>query len=289
MKLYTFLCLWSIVFIATIKSNSVQSDLILLDQIEVVLFGQEDVQIITKSDLDRPSLGGGYKTVDDLIFEQAIVLDAKDHKIPNDEDAVDAGIAHMQREHNLTSEDLEAIFNASGYTLEEGREQFQIMQMINSMLDVKVRSNLIVPRKDVEAYYNANPEVVEATYTIERIFIPLSTKVPQKKQKLIIEHRIKNGHEIPGALYSDAFTIHHSDIAKAKQFIYTMEIGDYSSPEIMSDGFEVFHLIDKTPEYIKTLDERYRSIVDTLLRPKYEELMNQYKEQLMKKISIVRF
>src|SRR5690606_30289248 len=152
-----------------LKQDGEKSGLILLDQIEVVVYGQEDVEIVTKSDIDRPALGGGYRTEDEIIFERSVLLDAKKHKIPNDEEAVDAGIEQMKREHDLSDEDLEAIFKASDYTLQEGRQQFQTMQMINTMLDVKVRSNLIVPRRDVEAYYNQHPEVVEATYTLERL------------------------------------------------------------------------------------------------------------------------
>src|SRR5690606_21675130 len=177
MKKYTLLSVFFIFTVVTsdiicdvvVEDISDKSSLILLDQIEMVIFGQEDVEIVTKSDIDRPALGGGYRTEDEIIFERSVLLDAKKHKIPNDEEAVDAGIEQMKREHDLSDEDLEAIFKASDYTLQEGRQQFQTMQMINTMLDVKVRSNLIVPRRDVEAYYNQHPEVVEATYTLERL------------------------------------------------------------------------------------------------------------------------
>ena len=46
------------------------SNLVLLDQIEVVIYGQEDVEIITKSDIDRPSLGGGFRTKEEIVFEK---------------------------------------------------------------------------------------------------------------------------------------------------------------------------------------------------------------------------
>src|SRR5947207_7005352 len=123
MKKYriTYFLLVATIIIFDLKSD-VQPFLLLLDQIEVVVFGKEDVEIITKSDIDRPALGGGYRSQDDIIFERSVLLDAKQHKIPNDEETVDAGIEQMMREHNLSQDDLEAIFNASGYTLQEGRE-----------------------------------------------------------------------------------------------------------------------------------------------------------------------
>ena len=51
--------------------------------------------------------------------------------------------------------------------------------------------------------------------------------------------------------------------------------------------FELLRLIEKAPEHNKTLDERYRDIVDILRRPKYEELMQKYRDQLMKQVSII--
>src|SRR5579862_1030758 len=99
------------------------SNFVLIDQIEVVVYGQEDVEIITKSDIDRPSLGGGFRTKDEIVFEREVLLDAKKHHIPQDEEAVDAYLAQIQREHNLSQAELEDIFTNSGYTLEEGREQ----------------------------------------------------------------------------------------------------------------------------------------------------------------------
>src|ERR1700733_10802261 len=111
------------------------TNLVLIDQIEVVVFGQEDVEIITKSDVDRPSLGGGFRTKDEIVFEREVLLDAKKHKIPQDDEAVEAYLAQIQREHNLSEKELEQIFTASGYTVAEGRQQLQMMQTVNTMLD----------------------------------------------------------------------------------------------------------------------------------------------------------
>ena len=66
-----------------------------------------------------------------------------------------------------------------------------------------------------------------------------------------------------------------------------MEPGDISMPEEVSSGFEMFRLVSKTPEYRKTLEESYRDIVDILRRPKYEELLEKYREQLLKNVSII--
>lgn len=265
------------------------TNFVLLDQIEVVVFGQEDVEIITKSDTDRPSIGGGFRTKEDMVFEKKVFLDAKKHKIPQDEEAVDAYLAQIQRDYNLSQKELEQIFTASGYTIEEGRQQLQIMQTVNTMLDVKIRSNLIIPRKDVERYYEEHPEVIEATYTLERMFVPQSNRISSEKQYKHLVRFAKTGRGAVDAAWGEPFTINHSDIAESKQFIYTMNVGEVSMPEPVQGGFELFRLVEKTEQTVKSLEESYREIVDILRRPKYEELMENYRQFLLKQSSVIYF
>ena len=267
----------------------IRAELFLIDQIEVVISDVEGVEIITKSDIEKPSLAGGFRPKDELVFERLIVIDAKKHKIPQDEEAVDAYLAQIQREHNLSNEELENIFTSAGYTIQEGRQQLQIMQTVNTMLDVKIRSNLIVPQKDVEAYYNEHPEVIEATYTLERAYVPFSKKISKKQQYTILKRYINNEIKVKGVTWSEPFTVNHSEISETKNFIYTLPVGQISSPQKISGGFEMFKLVAKTPEYKRTLDESYREIVDILRRPKYEELMRNYRDALFEKASIVYF
>jgi hypothetical protein len=289
MRNVVFLCVVSFSIVANNNNDVDMTNLVLLDQIEVVVFGQEDVEIITKSDIDRPSLGGGFRTKDEIVFEREVLLDAKKHKIPQDDEAVEAYLAQIQREHNLSEKELEHIFTSSGYTIAEGRQQLQMMQTVNTMLDVKIRSNLIVPRRDVEQYYNEHPTVIEATYTIERMFVPQSKRISSEAQYDKLVKFTKTGKGLSGIEWSDAFTINHSDIAASKQFIYTMNVGEISLPHAVEGGFELFRLVEKIEEQIKSFEESYREIVDILRRPKYEELMENYRTFLLKHSSVVYF
>lgn len=265
------------------------TDAYLLDTIEAVVLGQEGTEIITKSDIDRPSLGGGIRTRDDIIFERLVYLDAQKHKIFSDEDAVDAYLSAIQREHNMTRDELVGIFTAAGYTFEEGRQQLQMMQSVNSMLDFKIRSNLIVPRKDVEAYYQEHPEFIEASYDLQRAFVPFSTVQSKEEQRATLEQFAKTGRGVGGIEWSQPFTINHSDIAEDKQFIYTMRPREISMPQEISGGFELFRLNEKHEQRLRGFDERYREITDILRRPKYDELLAEYRKKLWVDASVIYF
>jgi len=273
----------------TIHSHG-SSDLYLLDTMEAVVRMQKDTEVITKSDVDRPSLGGEIRSLQDIVFERSLFLDAKKQGIRHDDDALEAYLMRIQHDNNLTRDGLKSIFTAAGYTYEEGREQLQMMQMSNTMIDFKILSNLIVPRKDVVSYYQAHPKIVEASYLLQRAILPLSstkTKEQQKKELVIFSKTKKGVHNI---IWSEPFSIDQSDIAEEKQFIIAMEPGGISLPiEISGGGFELFRLKEKTEERARTLDERYREIADILRQPKYEELLQAYKENLFDTVSITYF
>jgi hypothetical protein len=164
-----------------------------------------------------------------------------------------------------------------------------MLQTVNTMLDIKIRSNLIVPRRDVEQYYKNNLVTIEATYTLERAFVPQSKKMSPDAQYEILVKYATTGKGVSGIVWGDPFTINHSDVAENKQFIYTMEPGQISLPQQVTGGFELFRLVEKTAETVKSLEESYREIVDILRRPKYEELMENYRQMLFKNASIVYF
>lgn len=271
-------------------ANDVEKDLVLYDQIELVIFGESDVEIVTKADMVRPSFGGGSKTQEQLIFEKSVLLDAKKHNVPCDEETIDTGMDQMKREYNLSQDDLEAIFNESGYTMQEGRDQFRDMHMINMMFDAKVRSHLIIPRKEIDAYCSEHPESIEATYTLERFFVPfVPGKTEQEQRKAIVRTLKTKGIEGLATTSRIEFVLNHSEIAPSKRFIYSMKLGSVAGPFALSDGFELFRLTDKVEEHLKTVEERYHEVADILRRPKYEKLMQEYRDYLMKNISIIYF
>lgn len=291
--------LFCMIFLFARLYSDNSSDLYLLDTIEAVVYNQKNTEIVTKSDLDRPSLGGEIQSLSDIIFERLVFIDAKKQGIPQDEEGLEAYLRAIQKEHDLTDEGLKNIFTAAGYLYEEGREQLQMMQTNKSMIDFKIRSSLIVPRKEVIAYYQAHPKVQEATYVVRRAFFPFSsakTKAQQKKE--LSRFSIKNQSSIKkeknrtkiAIEWSELFPpIKQSDIAEEKSFIISMHPGDVSLPVETFDGFELFRLQEKTEERLLTLDERYHEIIIILQQPKYEELLRTYRDRLFNNAAIIYF
>ncbi len=267
------------------QDSAVPASAVTVDGIEAVVFGQSGLEIVTKSDVMRPSLAGVARTKDDIIFERLVFLDAQKFHVVPDEEAVDRYLASIQQDNNLTLDQLKEIFHAAGYTYEEGREQFKRLQTVNSMFDFKVRAQLVVPRNQVEEYYKQHPVEQEASYQLQYGRVPF--KGDSQDQKKEIQQRLADNREPRGVLWQDPFWINESEIAEDKMFITKLNAGQVAEPLPVEDGFELYKVIEKKDKRVAPLEERYREIVDILRRPKYEELMQKYRQQLFDSTSII--
>ena len=270
------------------QDTKIPESAFMIDTIQAVIFGQSGTQVITYSDVVRPSLSGESRALDDLIFERLVYLDAQKYKIMSDDEAVDKYLAMVQKENNLTRDQLYDIFASAGYSPEEGRSQFQMLQTVNAMLDFKIRSQIIVPRHLVENYYNENPVFQEAAYKIQVGVLPYIAG-KETVQKKALAYMAKRGKAVNGIEWGDGFWIKKEEVTPEKQFIFGLKEGGSSMPKDLGYGFEVYRLVEKKDERLIPFDERYKEIADILRRPIYGELMDKYKKNIFDTSSILYF
>lgn len=269
--------------------SGLPQDAYLLDAIEAVVHAPEGSKVITRAEVERPSLDGRPRTLEDLIYESLMLLDAKKFKMEPDEEMIDKHLASVQRENNITLEDLKKLFKSSGYSFEEGREQFGIISIVNNILDFKIRSRVVVPEKDVLAYYNANPENHDAASLIQHAVVSFSREQSKQEQQDEIQRFVRNNEGIVYIRWEEPFWIEHSELAEDKKFITRLGQGAISDPHEAADGFELFRVQEIRDAKLKTMEERYRSIVDVLRKPKYDQMLNDYRKELMSQASVVYF
>lgn len=261
-------------------------ELFLIDKIDTVIYGPEETSIIIKSDLDKMGLDGQKRTKDKMIFELQVFQDAKKYNIM-DEKLVDKYIEAIQVQQNLSLNDIKKMFYDFGYTYEEGREQLAMYNTINQLMDYKVRSKVIIPEKEVRAYYDANPVFIEETYVLQRIFVPVSENTDLEDERKNIESVLKSGEIIVGADYSENFSVEKPELAEDKKFISHMLPNTFSEPVFIEGGFELFKLIERRERQLASFDQRYREITDLLREPLYDKLFDEYKESLIKDSVVV--
>lgn len=266
----------------------VADNLILIDTIEAVIYGQEGTELVTLSDVSRPSLGGGMRTLDEHVFERLIVLDAeKVHAMPTEEE-MEKNINTICRENGLTKEQFDDVARSAGYTPEGAREQFRNMHAANKMLDYKVRSKLIVPKKEVEKYCSEHPEWTIPEYQLEYSFVPFSVRKKVEEQEADLQAYAAGGKDIPGIEWSEPFWVAKPDISQDHIFITDLKPGEIKVHQA-EKGFELYKLNEFKDTREKNADERYFEIADVLRQPRAEQLMEEYKKSLFDSTSILYF
>jgi len=263
------------------------SEIPVIDTIVVKIYGPLRTDIITKYEVNLPALDGSKRTLDDLILERLMYQDAEKYHMLADEDAIDKQLKGVMRDNNLDADQMDKIFTNSGYSYLDGRRQFGIMIAVNSIVNFKITSRMIVPDKEVVAYYDTHPEIEEAAYHIQRTEVPFSTIQSKEQQILRLEKMARLGKTSNDIAWGDAFWVHESELATHLKFITSMKEGAICQPIETGTGFELYKFLEKKPERLRTLQERYREIVTILRQPKLREMLDQYKKELLANATIV--
>ncbi len=242
--------------------------------------------VLTKLALQRPSLDGRKRTIDEVVMDQLMYSEAiYFYRMVVPEDAVDKYINSIKEQHHLSDDQLKMMFKEVGYTYEEGRQQLAMGQAIDSLLNFKIRSRLVVLEKDVRTYYDAHPVYEEASYKIKKGFIPEDV-FSEEQLKIVTSEMMKN----PAVQWSTSYWLIEDEINDTfKETLKEMKQGSYSHVEPVTGGYEVVQLITIKPRALKSFEDRYREISIVLQEPQYYRLLDELKKELLDKYEVVYF
>jgi peptidyl-prolyl cis-trans isomerase SurA len=260
-----------------------------VDRVEAVIFGDNKTVVVTKSDAKRTTLNGQQRTVEDVILEALMFQEAEKLKITPDETTVNRYLDEVERDNNLSANEIRSMFAAAGYTYAEGKEQLAISFAVNSLMDFKIRSRLVVSDRDIQAYYDEHPIELEPSYCLQQAVVPYVSVTDHAAQRADLERQIKTGKELKGVQWTAQFYVNKSDMDASKAFIFSMKPGTISMPHETTDGFELLKLVEAQPQRRQPLEERRAEIVEIIRKPRYEELLASYKKELYEASSIIHF
>jgi hypothetical protein len=260
------------------------SSLYLIDRIEAVIFGNETTDLVTYSDIQRPSLDGTPRTKEDVMVERLMFQDALRHRIMIDEKTIDDYLEKIRKSYSVNNDEIKTMLQAAGYSFEEGRKQLGIMYANSQLIDHKIRSRLIIPDHEVVAYYHNHPLQKSASYLVEQSITKASEEKKEEMRKKI-DHFLKTSRGLVVG-WRQLPEIEEPDLAADKKFITTMKAGDIHVVET-KQGFELYRLKKKDDERVVPLEDRYRDIVEILRRPTFEQRLAEYQQQLLTHASIL--
>jgi parvulin-like peptidyl-prolyl isomerase len=271
-------------FINVITTHTLDERWQMINEVAAIIYHSEGTQYILRTDL-RPGFDGQVKTLRDAIIEALMVFDAQAMHINVTKEDVDRFLAQRQREEGMSLKEVKRMFSELGMTFEEGIEQLRRMQMVQAILDFRVRGDkrIIVDRSAVEEYYKTHERTETASYTLAQVLIPYDTHTRTQ-----IEQMIDDGTIVSKIVWEDAFEVPEDGLAEEKKFITQKEPGSIVGFEETAEGFELTRLVAVRPARVIPLDEIYEEISFEIRKAVYDKVMFEYQAKLLQN-AVIRF
>jgi peptidyl-prolyl cis-trans isomerase SurA len=278
----------------TPSSCSTKKEIVLDEILAIVsVSGGDSSHPITRSYIEQASLDGSPRSLERAIDNYLICEDGrKKYGISPKGDVGERAVQDIMKKNNLTRKEFEAIVKQSGYTIKKAKEELALLSTVQSVLDFVIKSRLIVSDKDIETYYNEHPLYEETKYILKRAYIPISKQTTEKEKQntyhALQEQRLDDENH-PLISWGKEFSIFENDLDEEKRTLITSlnSQNPISAVTKISEGFELFKLVEKRERRPVPLANRYSEIANALRRPLYEERFKEYIEQLRKTALIV--
>ncbi len=240
--------------------------------------------IITKLDLERPTIDGRMRTLDELIFDKLFGFEATYfYRIVLSDEIIDKYINSLKEQNHISDEQLRGMFRQVGYTYEEAREQLGMAQAIEALLNFKIRSRLVVTEKAARDFYDAHPEYEEGAYRIKKAFIPDGLLTDEELENFSVTYTDRHAIE-----WSMAYWLADDEITdERREVLQNLQSGMYSKPERVTGGYEVIKLIDTKKRTIRSFEDRFKEITLQLQEPQYYKMLDEFKKELLSKYELV--
>ena len=160
-------------------------------------------------------------------------------------------------------------------------------RLMRALTEHHIMQNLFISEEEVTAYYNAHPIKKEPAFLVQTASVSLAGKDEQEQKQLRAQI---NGFVRDGAGlsvdWSPGYWVKKSELTAQLQSFEKKDIGAIISMESGKD-VHLYRLLNKKPERLVPLEKRYKKIVEILRKPKYEELLSDYRKRLLDGATVV--
>ena len=249
-----------------------------VDEVLATVYTDNGKELVLMSDL-RPALDGTPRDLREAVLDTLKIAEAKRFGIQVSEDDIDQFLAKIERDNNLTHEQVEQIFAELGYTFDEGRQVLRNQQIVERITEQRVKQDrrLLVQRDDIIAYDEQHPAYESAEYTLEIAFIP-----SQQYSHDDVDQYIASGKIDTIAEWQEQFTISEDDLNPEMAHIDHEKPGTIVDVEKSNAGTEVTRLAGKQERQRIPVDKRYDEIAQKIRTTGYNEVMKEYNDRLLR-------
>ncbi len=254
----------------------------LVNEIVAIIYHEMGTVAVLASDI-RPALDGHVQTLREVVLNKLMQLDALYHKINVTREEAEKYIENIQKQNRLSRKAVEELFTQAGYTYAEALEYLRGRQMIEQVVEFRVKSDkrMIVSRAQAEERYHENPPMIEAVYTLAIAFIS-----QEQLGKNNLSDYLKIINIDSDLQFDEPFDLKESEVADDRKAITKHKDGEIVFSEAVEGGFEITRLIKKTPAKVMPFDDCYMEIVTKMRQERLKEVFESYYKLLLSQATI---
>jgi hypothetical protein len=254
----------------------------LINEVLVIIYHEMGTVAVLASDI-RPGLDGRMRTLREVILNKLMQFDALYHKIVVTPEQADQYIENIQKENRLSKKAVEDLFREAGYTYQEAREYLRSRQMIEQVVEFRVKSDkrMIVSRAEAEARYKENPPATEPLYTLAIAFVSQEQLGKKRLEEYLASINLEKD-----LIFDEPLELKESEIAADRQIITTKEPGEIVFIEPVEGGFEITRLVKKVPAGTIPFDDCYHEIAIQMRKERLKEVFDGYYKLLLSQATL---
>ncbi len=236
------------------------------------------------------------KLVDQKITDQEI----KRYKITVSDEDIDKNIEQIKESKLWTDEAFREALEKEGMTIESYREKLKEQALRARLLNLAVKSNIVITKEDVAAYYANNIEKYqgELKYHLRNIIMRVSEDADTDGKQAVLE-KMANVHAALGKgtpFESLARQYSESSLAKnggdlgvlafkdfspqLKEALDGLSVGKYTAVLDTDQGYQIFYIENILKETETPLEEASPQIEEALFKELSEKAFTDWLEAL---------
>ncbi len=243
--------------------------------------------------------------LEQLINEKLIEQQAAQNGIKIKSDEVDANIDRFMRVKGLTSEDLDRYLQMEGLTQESFRGQVRDQLLQQRLMNIEVRSKIVVTDDDVQAYYEENKEQYQGktNYHLRHILMKVTTPSESERERVYqqmeqLHQRLEAGESFSdlAKVYSQSptaedggdlgfFEIRHLAEIIRKALV-KIKPGQFTPVLDTEQGYQIFYIEEILGTKTKTMDMVKAEIQEKLFSEMLNEKLKAWRQNLRQKAHI---
>ena len=237
--------------------------------------------------------------LDQMIYDKLADQQARKYRIEISEREVTATIERIRKVNKLTEESMQRMLELDGMTMEDYRTQIEEKLLQTRLVNLEVKSKIVVTDEDVKAYYDAHIDryVGKTKYKLRHLLLKVPQLASEMEQADVLQRaktlhkRLQAGEsfqelaktfsEASSAVKGGELGVFEINLLtkKVQSAVQGLSAGQFSEVVETEQGYQIFYVEEVISAGGKTLDEARQEIQEKLFA---EDVDRKYKAWLQR-------